>query len=281
MHRRSSFTVSGLPGLGIGHVLGVVTFVVAAAACSTPPLALHAAAESRQAVAEARTALAAAAEASNRAVMGVAEAAADARAHRKTLASRLATLPAIVESMHDENSSQLLEQVRPCVDEYGRVDDEVLTLAVEGSNARASHLEFVDAWTAADAFADGLTAAADAATAAPAIAAVREIQALQAPHIAEAGDAAMTVLESRIRTAADRARAAAGVAAANRRQAVTAALDRFLAINDEIISLSRRNTNVRSLALALGRRRAMAADCDGRLQQLDAALAAHRFGGTR
>jgi hypothetical protein len=43
-----------------------------------------------------------------------------------------------------------------------------------------------------------------------------------------------------------------------------AALDRFTAINTEIVTLSRRNSNVRSLALSLGRKRTVTALCDVR-----------------
>ena len=63
--------------------------------------------------------------------------------------------------------------------------------------------------------------------------------------------------------------------------AATAALDEFSKINAEIVSLSRRNSNVRSLAISLGRKRAVAAICDDHLRQLNDALASHAFAGTR
>jgi hypothetical protein len=54
-----------------------------------------------------------------------------------------------------------------------------------------------------------------------------------------------------------------------------------LAVNGEIVALSRRNTNVRSLALALGRKRTVAAQCEERLQALVEALERHEFTATR
>jgi uncharacterized protein YPO0396 len=57
--------------------------------------------------------------------------------------------------------------------------------------------------------------------------------------------------------------------------AATIALDEFAKINAEILSLSRRNSNVRSLALSLGRKRTVAAICDDHLRQLNDALASH------
>ena len=49
----------------------------------------------------------------------------------------------------------------------------------------------------------------------------------------------------------------------------------------EIVSLSRRNTNVESLALSLGIKRRMATECSGRLAALQEALAAPRLKATR
>ena len=104
--------------------------------------------------------------------------------------------------------------------------------------------------------------------AAKATAAVLEVQVIQARHIAESDDAAMSRMESEMAAS----EAAAGNAARRlerpapaRRRASTrrggrAALDRFKTINAELVTLSRRNSNVRSLALSLGRKRTVTAD---------------------
>jgi len=63
--------------------------------------------------------------------------------------------------------------------------------------------------------------------------------------------------------------------------AAAAALDRFNAINTELVGLSRRNSNVRSLALALGRKRTLTAACDDSLRALQEALEKHDFTATR
>ena len=54
-----------------------------------------------------------------------------------------------------------------------------------------------------------------------------------------------------------------------------------MAINDEIVTLSRRNSNVRSLALSLGRKRMVTAECEDDLRALEEALAKHEFTATR
>ncbi len=45
----------------------------------------------------------------------------------------------------------------------------------------------------------------------------------------------------------------------------TAAFDRFMALNGELVTLSRRNTNVRSLALSLDQKQKLVAPVRGEL----------------
>ena len=52
-------------------------------------------------------------------------------------------------------------------------------------------------------------------------------------------------------------------------------------LNTELVSLSRRNTNVRSLALSLGQRRTLTAACEESLQALQDALAKRGLSATR
>jgi hypothetical protein len=70
-------------------------------------------------------------------------------------------------------------------------------------------------------------------------------------------------------------------ASASQLAPAAAALDTFTATNSEIVALSRRNSNVRSLALSLGKKRTVTAECDDLLQALEDALAKHHFAATR
>ena len=63
--------------------------------------------------------------------------------------------------------------------------------------------------------------------------------------------------------------------------AARAALDRFDKLSAELVALSRRNSNVRSLALSLRRTPALVAACDGSLAQLQDGLSQRGFTGTR
>jgi len=175
---------------------------------------------------------------------------------------------------------------------------EILPLAVENSNVKAQRLSFGPSRDAANAFRASLEAAAKMASpadaarvdalAARAIASILEIQVLQAPHIAESEDAAMTRMEEQMATSEVSARRGVGQMklllppqAGPDLNAANAALDRFIAINADIIKLSRRNSNVRSLALTLGRKRALTAQCDDQLRGLQEALAKHAMNATR
>jgi hypothetical protein len=63
--------------------------------------------------------------------------------------------------------------------------------------------------------------------------------------------------------------------------AAAANLDRFIAINAELVALSRQNSDVRSLALSLGHKRTLTAACDDSLRVLQTALQRHPFTATR
>jgi hypothetical protein len=180
--------------------------------------------------------------------------------------------------------------------EYDKVDREILLLAIENTNLKAQRLSFGAAREAADAFRDSLQTASSGtkdrcgvdAAVARAVLAVREIQILQAPHIAEPDDAVMTRLERemavREATAREATQALAGRVDAKGRASVAAAraaLDRFEGVSKEIVKLSRRNSNVRSLELSLRGKPATTAACDDSLRALQEALAKEAFPATR
>jgi hypothetical protein len=56
---------------------------------------------------------------------------------------------------------------------------------------------------------------------------------------------------------------------------------RFKAIHREIVTLSSRKSEVRSLALSLGRKRMVTATADDQIRALEEALATHGFTATR
>ena len=171
-------------------------------------------------------------------------------------------------------------------------------MAAENTNLKAQRLSFGPAREAADAFRVALDAAARLAASAEtarvevlvreAHAALLTILVIHAPHIAEADDSAMTRMEAEMaaseavaRKAVEALKGLLPASAAPQLRSASAALDRFMKINAEIIALSRRNSNVRSLALSLGRKRTVTALCQDHLRALEESLAKHEFAATR
>ena len=243
-----------------------------------------------------------AADAANRAVMADTDDASAAYAREADRASQsvhasIDALKPLLEDLRYSEEARLLQEFDGRFDRYRELDCRILELAVENTNLKAQRLSFGPAREEADAFRDALqdlvpSAAGDSwrveALAATAVAAVREVQALQAPHIADADDAAMTRIEGRMETSIAGARRALQTlarivppASRTRLAKAGAALDRFTDLNARIVALSRRNTNVRSLALVLNEKGKLTAACEDSLRAIRAALARRGFTGTR
>jgi hypothetical protein len=256
--------------------------------------------EARRLAAELHVQFIKAAGASDRAVLADTDEASVAFAKQAEAAVQLVTtdtgeLGAQLQRLDYAEEGRLLDEFAKSFAEYRKVDRDVLSLAVENTNLKAQRLSFGPVRDAADAFRDALDAVVKAApareharveaTAERALLAVREIQILQAPHIAESDDAAMSRLEKemagRLVAAREALRALAGVAPQETLDAAKTALDRFEKLSNELVALSRRNTNVKSLALSLKPKPALTAACDTSLSALEAALAKRGFTGTR
>jgi hypothetical protein len=91
----------------------------------------------------------------------------------------------------------------------------------------------------------------------------------------------MATSEATLQKALDDLRRVLGAKAGAHLTAATAALDRFKTTHREIIILSRRNSDVRSLALSLGRKRMMTAIADDQLRALEESMAKHELRATR
>ena len=103
-------------------------------------------------------------------------------------------------------------------------------------------------------------------------------------------EAAMTLSQDAARKALESLTRLAPGGAAALLAGASAALDKLIAANpgrccnaatNASSTLSRRNSNVRSLALSLGKKRAVTAECDELLQALEDSLAKHHYAATR
>jgi hypothetical protein len=288
--------------LRVADLLVVGLVWLATPACTARP-ALTQLVEARRLASELHVEFTKAADAANRAVMAdtdeaSAAAVGEARGAKQIVEQNVEALQSILESLGYGDDLRYLEGFKTRYQEYQRLDDEILPLAVENTNVKAQRLSFGPAREAADAFRSTLDRALKAggardpwkseALAARAESALLQIQVLHAPHIAEADLAAMTRMEEQMarsetnaRTAVQQLKPALPPSAAPHLADAIAALDRFHGINKELIALSRRNSDVRSLALSLGRKRVVTAECEDQLRALEEALAKHEFTATR
>ena len=268
-----------------------------------PPTFLTKLDEARRLAADLHVQFKEASDASNRAVMADTDEASvafasDAEKAAQVIESDVAALAPQLASFGFPKEIQSLDGFRQHFTEYRTLDRQILALAVENTNLKAQHLSFGPAQQAADGFRDALGAIPPSVPpkdrcraeglVAKATLAVREIQVLQAPHIAEPDDAAMTRMEKEMAdldgVARDALAALAEVVPPGARpllEPALPALDRFKEVSGQIVMLSRRNTNVRSLDLSLRAKPPLTAACDDSLRALQDALAAEGSTATR
>lgn len=276
----------------------------AAAACGDgSKLVLNQQAEAHRLAAHLHVQFSRAADASNRAVMADTDEASSAAAREAEQATKAVeqdtdALRRILDELGDRDEARELDAFKARFAQYRALDADILPLAVENTNIKAQRLSFGPAQDAVDAFRKSVEAAGRLAApknsapvdalVARATASVLEVQVIQARHIAESDEAAMTRMESTMKASEAAARKALEAltgalppAARPQLADAAAALDRLATTNAEIVALSRRNSNVRSLALSLGKKRTVTAECDESLQALEDALARHHFAATR
>ena len=285
-------------------VCAVAIAVLDAVACGDgSTLVLNQQAEAHRLASHLHVQFSRAAEASNRAVMADTDETSQAAAREAEQATRavqrdIDTLRPILNNLAYRDEVGQLDAFATRFAQYQALDADILPLAVENTNIKAQRLAFGPASEAVRAFRQSIESAGRMAAAknAPAVdalvaraaTAVLEVQVIQARHIAESDESAMSSMESAMaaseaaaRKALDSLKGLLPPGAATLLATAADDLARFTAINAEIVALSRRNSNVRSLALSLGKKRTVTAECEDLLQALEDALARHHFSATR
>jgi hypothetical protein len=286
------------------HVILAAVVCAAALGCGREDVntTLEKVARAREVAADLTVQFTMASDAANRAVMAdtdeaSVEFAKESRESASAVQQDVARLRETLNALGYAAEDKLLTEFANNFVEYRKLDDSILGLAVENTNLKAQRLAFGPAQDAANEFRDALHAvtpanAGDAwhveALAATALLTVREIQVLQAPHIANADEAVMTKMEQQMSTSQTAARKAldalrplAAPPSRSKVDAAAAALKRFFELNTQLIALSRRNTNVRSLMLSLDEKRNLTMACQENLRALQAALAKRGYSGIR
>jgi hypothetical protein len=189
-----------------------------------------------------------------------------------------------------QGEKDLLAQFSKAFTDFQRIDNDLLSLAVKNTNIKAYGLAFgpaADALKGMDTALSRLVAKSAGSPEARNLAllafgaqtAALRIQTLLAPHIAEESDEKMDKLEALMTKEDQQVRKDLDALAALQElrgdpDLETAASDyaRFSEVRARILSLSRENTNVRSLAISLGQKRKVLFLCQGVLSALQEAI---------
>jgi hypothetical protein len=248
-----------------------------------------------QAVEEIRVALVSASEAEKSAVMAVTDKESQDDADRARTATALAEakrreLGQMLEAGGNQRETDLFAQFSQAFADFQQIDKDLLALAGKNTNIKAYGVAFGPAANAVNEMSDALSriaarSAASVGSSDVAALALRaetgalRLQALLAPHIAEASDARMDELEAKMDEHAQQARKDLdGLAAFPKLQGdpdlqiVVSAFDRFNLLKTQILALSRENTNLRSVTISLTEKRRAMVLCQDALVALDQAI---------
>jgi hypothetical protein len=203
-------------------------------------------------------------------------------------------LTALVEQGRDSKEGQALSTVTADFGELAGVDAELLRMVGRNTNLRASMLSRTDAAVAASRFQEALAPIVDGPSCPAAREGLRAINAslnilsLHARHIEESTEAIMDTLEVAMHkqnaladTALTNLSALLLPDAAEQLVAAKAAYTGFWRVTQEILGLSRENSNINALALVMGRKRMLVAKSLDDLAALHAVVASKEFKATR
>ncbi len=292
-------TALKLRALGLLFALATATLVGGSGCHGGPATVMAELGEANRLATDVRVQFNKAADASNRAVMAETDEASIAFASEAQQTSAIvdrdvAALSPLLHRLGLPDEIQLLDQFGKRLFDYREVDRSVLALAVENTNLKAQRLSFGSARDAADHFKSALVLAPDIADkdrcrgealVDKAVLAVRELQTLQGPHIASPDEAAMTAMEQQMAaleaSTADALTALSGLVEPSALAAAQADFAQFKSVGSQIVALSRRNSNVRSLDLSLRVKPPLTQACDDSLRALQQALAAEGSKATR
>ena len=233
--------------------------------------------------------LLAAAEAEKSAVMAETDEASQAFAAQSIQASHHVektrrSLAPLLRENHQE--AHLFREFSQCWDTLQEIDREVLSLAVQNTNLKASRLSFGPAAAAMRSMEEALNHLMEVASSSPAAVQIIRLAAqavmgalkmytLQAPHIAESTvtrmeemEATMHSLDALVTDALQGLQALVDEPGKPFIETAWAAYKDFQNINAAIVDLSRQNSNIRSYALSLGQKRKTTAQCQDMLAAL-------------
>lgn len=194
-------------------------------------------------------------------------------------------LTALVEAIPMDDERTLMDEFSRCWKDFGALDQVILQLAVENTNLKAASLSREKGAEAMLRFEQAmrdfptpsLAQGGQQVTDLPnlALIAALKLYNLHAVHIAEESDEVMDRLEQQMQgeerevtQCLDALEKSAGVAGRELILPARTAFADFTTVTNQVVALSRKNSNIKSLQLSLGRKRSVAAQCDEILAKL-------------
>ena len=192
----------------------------------------------------------------------------------------LKSLRSLVDTVPSQDEQKLINEFTTCWAEFGKLDQIILELAVENTNLKAATLSREKGAETMRKFEQALEDLLQSSTATEDISPIAgpvsraliaglKIYNLHSAHIAEATDETMDQIEAQMKMeenkVADSLAALSDLMGAESLAAVSqakTAFAEFAAVTAEVIQLSRKNSNIKSMELSFGKKRRIAAQCD-------------------
>ena len=205
----------------------------------------------------------------------------------------------LIESSKHDDEMKSFQEFSQCWTEFQKTEQMVLGLAVQNTNLKAARLSQNEANDDVQRFVHDLAEliVTDAAAGNceqmvmpvfDAVTSCLRIHYLHTPHIKAASDREMDQIEAEMKDnngtverSLDMLTELAGERGRIALQDARTAYADFIKVTEEVVRLSRQNTNVKSLELSLGKKRAVTAECEGILTGLQEIVQSKTFKATR
>jgi len=211
----------------------------------------------------------------------------------------LTVLRSLNETTPRPDEEKLLVEFSSCWTEYRKLDQVILDLAVQNTNLKAARLSRENGNAAMQRFEQALDDVMHLYLGTPnesqvtrlsyqAITAGLKIYTLHSSHIDEASDEKMDQIEAQMKAEENDAVKSldglTGTVSEGGREGLAqakTAFTEFLGVTAKVITLSRENSNIKSLELSLGRKRKVATQCDEILATFQETVQSRTFKATR
>lgn len=221
------------------------------------------------------------------------------RSASATVTQNMNLLRALIDAMPMQNEKQLLDEFAACWAEFGKIDQRILDLAVENTNLKAASLSREKGGETMRTLEHSLASILQSSAGTPnqgqvsslisrAMIAGLKMYNLHSSHIAESDDEKMDQIEAQMqREENEVAQCLAtlgdiiGPESPETVSQARTAFAEFVAVTAQVKTLSRQNSNIKSLQLSLGRKRTIAAQCDEVLAALQETVHNKTFKATK